>query len=127
MVTLQCNPGTAPTPVGGTIADGTYTLQSEVFYGPNCPAAEEDRNIWLICGSSWQTVQEFTPVGMATQTHWYNFTVTQTGGPNLNLAGVCGFTSTAPLMYDATPSTLTLYVGGGTTPGTGRVDTYVRQ
>ena len=115
-----------PTPSGGTIVDGSYMLQAEVFYGASCPPAEQDRNTWLICGSTWQTVQELTPQGGPVQTHWYNFNVTHSGA-NLTLNGVCGFNSTAPIQYDATPTTLTLYVGGGTGPGTGRVDRYVLQ
>jgi hypothetical protein len=34
---------------------------------------------------------------------------------------------TIMFQYDATPTTLTLYVGGGMAAGSGRVDTYVKQ
>lgn len=114
-----------PTPVGGTIADGTYVLISETFYGQGCPQGEQDRNTWLVCGSVWQTVQELIQNG-STMANLYDINVTA-NGPSLQLQGTCGFTQSLTIQYDATPTTLTLYVGGGTGAGTGRVDVYQRQ
>lgn len=114
-----------PTPHGGTIADGTYLMTSATYYGMNCPQPEQDRNEWLVCGTTWQTVQESTATG-APKDNWFDLNVTATG-TTLQLQGVCGFTQSISFPYDATPTTLTLYVGGSTTPGEGRVDVYTRQ
>ena len=115
-----------PVPTGGTIVDGTYVLASETYYGSPCLSPEQDRNTWLVCGSTWQTVQEYTPQGGTATLNTYNLNVTG-NGTTLQLQGLCGFTQTATFQYDATPTTLTLYVGGGTMPGQGRVDLYTRQ
>ena len=115
-----------PIPPGGTIVDGTYVLAQETFYGAGCPQGEQDRNTWLVCGTTWQTAQEYTPVGSPVQDHWYNLNVNAVG-TGLQVQGICGFTQNLTFHYDATPTTLTLYVGGGTAPGTGRVDLYNKQ
>jgi hypothetical protein len=78
-----------------------------------------------VCGTNWQTAQELTQNG-STTLHTYNFNATQSG-MGVQLQGLCGFTQTVPFQFDATPTTLTLYVGGGTGPGTGRVDLYTLQ
>lgn len=114
-----------PTPKGGTIADGTYVMTAATYYGSTCPAPEQDRNKWLVCGTTWQTVQENNTNGTTTD-HWYDLNVTSSG-TMVQLQGVCGFTQSISFPYDATPTTLTLYVGGSTTPGEGRVDVYTRQ
>jgi hypothetical protein len=105
------------------IHDGAYVLVAATYYGP-CPAAEQDRFSWLVCGSSWQTVEDFTTAGTTT-TRQGNVSITATG-TSLNAQFTCGATGSVTYGYDATPTTLTLYVPdpGGTT---GRVDTYTRQ
>lgn len=124
-MSLQCVPSQLPMPKGGTIVDGTYVMTSAVYYGTNCPAAEQDRNKWLVCGSTWQTVQENDTNGTPME-NWYNLNVTASG-MTLQLQGVCGFTQSLTFQYDATPNTISLFVGGSTTPGEGRVDVYTRQ
>jgi len=114
-----------PVATGGTIANGTYLLALSTFYGSPCPSSEQDRDTWLVCGSTWQHVQESTSA-MGTTLNNYNFNVNPTG-TSLQLQGVCGFTQMATIQYDATPTTLTLFVGGGAGAGTGRVDVYNKQ
>ena len=113
-----------PVPTGGAIADGTYLLALSTFYGSPCPSQEQDRDTWLVCGTTWQHVQESTAQGTVTVNN-YNFNVNPSGS-NLMLQGICGFTMTATFGYDATPTTLTLYVSGAGT-GSGRVDVYNKQ
>jgi hypothetical protein len=115
-----------PVPVGGAIADGTYVLAQETFYGPGCPSGEQDRNTWLVCGATWQTAQEYTAPSGTVEDHFYNLNVS-VAGTSLMVHGICGFTQDLTFQYDATATTLTLYVGGGTGPGTGRVDLYTLQ
>ena len=100
-------------------------MTAATYYGSACPQPEQDRNKWLVCGTTWQTVQENNTNGTPTD-HWFDLNVT-ISGTTLQLQGVCGFTQSISFPYDATPTTLTLYVGGSTTPGEGRVDVYTRQ
>jgi hypothetical protein len=129
LVPYVCLGGTIPTPIGGTIVDGKYVLTSSVYYGNPCKPPENDRDIWYICGTVWQAVQENTPGTGTAVTYWYDANVTPTGPASLSLQITCGTPTITTIMfqYDATPTTLTLYVGGGTGPGTGRVDTYTKQ
>jgi hypothetical protein len=118
-----------PTPIGGTIVDGTYVLMSSSFYGTPCPEPEQDRDTWFVCGTLWQAVQENTLGTGTAMTHWYDANVTPMGASTLSLQITCGtpMIETIMFQYDATPTTLTLYVGGGTGTGSGRVDTYAKQ
>jgi hypothetical protein len=111
-----------PVPSGGTIVDGTYLLQSETFYGSPCSTPEQNRNTWLVCGSTWQTVQEHTPQGGSPQLSTFDLNVTHTG-TNLQLQVLCGLPQmmTLNFPYDATPTTLTLYVSSQ------QVDVYALQ
>jgi hypothetical protein len=128
LVPYQCIAATMPTPAGGTIVDGTYVLTSSAFYGSPCPAPEQDRDEWLICGTNWQTVQELTAGTNPAVLHTFDVDVTPAGGPALNVQITCGAPlSTITFQYTASPTTLTLFVGGGSAAGTGRVDTYERQ
>jgi hypothetical protein len=119
-----------PTPIGGTIADGTYVLTSAAYYGTTCPMPEQDRDTWYVCGTVWQAVQENTKGTAMAVTSWYDANVTSTGPASLSLQITCGtpMIETIPIQYSATPATLTLYVGGGMDgAGSGRVDTYTKQ
>jgi len=116
-----------PTASGGTILDGTYVLTSTTFYGTPC-APEQDRDTWLICGSTWQTAQEHTMTGSPTTIDTYNANA-MSAGTTLQLTVLCGLPSMMTLNYpyDATPTSLTLYTGGGADPMSGRVDIFTRQ
>ncbi len=129
LVPYVCLGGTMPTPVGGTIVDGKYVLMSSAFYGTPCPAPEQDRDTWYVCGTNWQAVQENTLGTGMPMVHTYDANVTPTGTSSLSLQITCGtgMVETIMFQYDATPTTLTLYVGGGTGAGSGRVDTYMKQ
>jgi hypothetical protein len=122
LVPLQCINATAPAPKGGTIADGIYVLTSSVSYGATCPMPEQDRDTWLLCGTNWQTAQEHTMGTDPPQATSYDLVVTPAGASQVALQITCGGgLSSFTFGYDATPTTLTFYVGGG------RVDTYTRQ
>jgi len=129
LVPYVCLGGMMPAPIGGTIADGKYVLMSSAFYGTPCPAPEQDRDTWYVCGTDWQAVQENT-LGTGTPTvHTYDANVTPMGTSGLSLQVTCGtpMIETIMFQYDATPTTLTLFVGGGMGTGSGRVDTYLKQ
>jgi hypothetical protein len=126
-VPYECLSTTLPTPAGGTIVDGTYVLTASAFYGTPCPAPEQDRDLWLICGNNWQTVQELTAGTSPAVLHTYDANVTPAGSDSLTLALTCPSVTNVTFQYTATPGTLTLFVGGGNAAGTGRVDTYTRQ
>jgi hypothetical protein len=124
-VPVDCVPGSAPTPSGGMIEDGTYVLQSSSFYG-GCPATGEyDRITWAICGSSWATVQESA---LTSGDHYLHINATAAvGGSNVSLTLDCAPPGTPgeSFGFDATPGTLTLYVysyGSGEV----RVDKFTR-
>jgi hypothetical protein len=127
LVPLQCLQATVPTPIGGTIVDGTYVLTSSAFYGATCPMPEQDRDTWLVCGNNWQTAQELTAGTSPPALRSLNLVVTPATTTGLSLQFTCGNAlATVMIGYDATPTTLTLYVGGGSAAGEGRVDTYTR-
>ena len=129
LVPYECISATIPTATGGTIVNGTYLLTASAFYGTPCPTPENDRDTWLVCGTTWQTAQEHTMgTGMPTL-DILDANVTPMGGPNLSLQFACGLPTieTVTFEYTATPTTLILFVGGGTAAGMGRVDTYTLQ
>lgn len=124
----ECLAATLPTPAGGTILDGTYVLTASAFYGTPCPSPEQDRDIWYVCGTTWQAVQELTAGTAPAVVYTYDATITPTGDSSFALnvtcpSGVMGVSR----QYTATPTTLTLFVGEGMAAGTGRVDIYTRQ
>jgi hypothetical protein len=120
---MGCSSQSLPTGAGGTIRDGAYVLVASTYHG-TCPAAEVDRFTWLVCGRSWQTVEEATTGGTTTTRHG-NVTVTATGA-SLNAQFTCGATGGITYGYDASPTTLTLYVPG-VAANSGRVDTFARE
>jgi hypothetical protein len=125
-VTLTCVQGQLPPPLGGTIVNGIYIIASETYYGATCPASETDRPRWLVCGTTWQTLQDSTTSGGTEMINADNFNVTQ-NGTALTLQGVCGVTSSYTFGFSAAPTTLTLYIGTPNSPGEGRVDVYALQ
>jgi hypothetical protein len=58
----------------------------------------------------------------------YNVNATNAGS-SLQLTVLCGLPTMTMLTYpyDATPTSLSLYVGGGADPTSGRVDVFTRQ
>ncbi len=127
LVPYECLAATIPTPAGGTIEDGTYVLTASAFYGTPCPAPEQDRDIWFVCGTTWQAVQELTAGTSPAVTYTYEATATPAGADSFTLNVTCPTATSVARQYTATPITLTLFVGDGTAAGTGRVDTYTRQ
>ena len=128
LVALQCSSGAMPTASGGAPVDGTYVLTSSTFFGSPCtPGGGQDRDTWLVCGSTWQTAQEHLGQGGPVSFNAYNLNVTPSG-TSLQLDVLCGLPQMTTLSYpyDATPTSLTLYVGGGGA-GSGRVDVFTRQ
>ncbi len=125
LVPYECLSATPPTPAGGTIVDGTYLLTSTAYYGTPCPAPEQDRDTWLICGTNWQTSQEHTMGTMAPQLLSFDANVTpgDAGAASLALQFTCGTPTIETILfeYTATPTTLTLF------PSAGRVDVFTKQ
>jgi len=123
-IAVTCERGQPPIPRGGAIADGTYVLVSSRMYG-TCPAAESDRIVWDVCGSAWATIQEAT-IGLTTSRNISG--VATATGTTLAFQTTCAppGTLSATFDYDATPTSLRLYVHGYG-PGTVRVDDFTRQ
>jgi len=127
-----CSAAPVPSPSGGPIEDGTYVLDAMTFYG-TCPAkAAQQRTNWVICGGSWQAVEEIERVGGNPDAGL----VTERVGVStmLQATSVAGDVScwfapdTGPSRvswgYDATPGHLRLYIP--IAPGV-RVDSFTRQ
>jgi hypothetical protein len=119
-------PGPLPPAQGGAITNGVYVLATATYYGSTCPSPEVDRDRWLVCGTTWQTLQDFSTNGGSPMSTADNFNVTKSG-TSLQLQGVCGVTASYTFSYSATPTTLSLYIPGANTPGEGRVDVYTLQ
>lgn len=122
LVTPTCATATtAPTATGGTIHDGRYVLTSTKFYvsGQACPPLTSGKIDWVICGSSWETAQDYgSEFGLDFDANVQS--------PNLTLDQTCATNGTiANWTYDATPTTLVFYIPMGNT-GT-HVDTFTRQ
>jgi hypothetical protein len=128
-IPVLCEQGPAPSPSGGDIVDGTYVLEASHFYG-GCPTpGEVDRIVWFICGTSWATVQEATQpaTGIPTVLRLDGSANVTAAPPMVDVALVCAPPGTpgGRFGYDATPTSLTLYVyayGGGSV----RVDRFSR-
>lgn len=110
-------------PSGGTVVDGSYDMVSSRFFGP-C-TQDQERIVWNVCGNSWATAEEYTTSG-ATASKSVNGTV-QYGQTEVDFAPLCPYSDPAARFgYDATPTTLTLYIYGYG-PGTVRIDSFARQ
>jgi hypothetical protein len=101
-------------------------LTTATYYGSTCPSPEVDRDRWLVCGTSWQTLQANATNGGPETINAYDFNVTQSG-MSIQLQGVCGLTTSYTLGYSATTTTLSLYIPTPNTNGEGRVDVYTLQ
>jgi hypothetical protein len=124
--------GAAPPPAtGGAVVSGTYALTSSTYYPSSACTSFEPTATTLVVSASSDTAGTFelafgTATSAFTQTASYS-----TAGTMLTLVLNCimpptisvGTTSTAP--YDATASTLSVYVPNG---GCGsHVDLYTKQ
>ena len=102
--------GTAPTPKGGTIMDGTYVLTRQTGYtATTLPATEVGRDKVEINGSAWQEDSGILPYGVNPDKHSTSTLSTQ--GMNLTLTRTCpsaGAPTTTAFTADA--SSLTLFV-----------------
>jgi hypothetical protein len=125
-VAVQCVPGTLPPAQGGAVTNGVYVLATATYYGSTCPPQEVDRDRWLVCGTNWQTLQDYSNNGGPEMTAADNFNVTRSG-TSLQLQGVCGQTMSYTFGYSAAPTTLSLYIPSPNTNGEGRVDVYTLQ
>jgi hypothetical protein len=52
VVTSTCSSAEPPQAQGGTVADGTYVLESVTWYG-TCQPAEAVQSVWVVCGGLW--------------------------------------------------------------------------
>jgi hypothetical protein len=127
-----CSAAPIPSPGGGAIEDGTYVLDAMTFYG-TCPAnAAHQRTNWIICGGSWQAVEEIERIAGSPDAGL----VTERVGVSMMLQSTsaagdvsCWFApGTAPTRvswgYDAAAGRLSLYIP--IAPGV-RVDSFIRQ
>jgi hypothetical protein len=124
-VTVQCVSGMLPPSQGGSITNGVYVLAAATYYGASCPS-EVERDRWLVCGTNWQTLQDYSTNGGPEMGAADNFNVTQSG-TNLQLQGVCGVTESITFGYSATSTTISFYIPTPNTTGEGRVDVYTLQ
>lgn len=125
-MTVQCVPGTLPPAQGGTITNGVYVLATATYYGATCPPPEVDRDRWLVCGTTWQTLQDFSTNGGPEMSNADDFNVTQSG-TSLQVQGVCGITQAFTFGFSSTPTTISFYIPTPNTTGEGRVDVYTLQ
>jgi hypothetical protein len=129
VVTQTCK-GTqaAPTPQGGTIHDGLYVLTASSVYG-SCSELYQVSTAWAVCGESWQTHQEFTMLeGGTAGSTIMDLTATTASVSAVSWHYTCGLLQPDIVVgYDATPTTLTLYVNGAGSSQATFVDTLTRQ
>ncbi len=104
--------GTAPTPQGGTVVDGTYFLTTLNEYGSGGPTALGRRSTMVIQGSDMQHVTD--EQGIATDRGSNTFTTSAT---TFTTNATCPTDATATSSYTATATTLTFYfdLGAGHT------------
>jgi hypothetical protein len=126
-----CSTAPAPQPSGGAIDDGVYVLDTVTFYG-TCPTTAQQRTTWVVCGTSWQTVEEVEKVSgnpdAGTLIQRVGLSVTRQSSSVIGNVGCWYGTGTGPSQvswgYDASPGHLSLYIPFN--PGV-RVDTFTRQ
>ena len=56
LVTSSCSSSEPPQAQGGTIADGTYVMQSAIWYG-GCQPAATVQSTWQMCGGLWYNAE----------------------------------------------------------------------
>jgi hypothetical protein len=64
VVTTTCSSADAPSPQGGTVADGLYFLESATWYR-GCQQAAMARSVWLVCGELWDNAAIIPDGGVA--------------------------------------------------------------
>lgn len=119
-ITPTCPTGTAPTPTGGTIADGHYVLTATAYYGDDSGLCQTPvpKTDWLLCGTQWETAAG------GNNGYNMNFTATVTSA-DVQLDRTCGGALSVKWQYDATPTTLTFYIPRGS--GATQVDSFTKQ
>jgi len=111
--------GTVPTPAGGTIVDGTYTLSAATLYQPGtCPGGFEYGITLTISGECWQQAIAYPADGGGGAYANANFSGVMTSGTNLAGGTLsCGYSPVESSSYTATPTTLTMFSSGDAGPG----------
>jgi hypothetical protein len=134
-VTATCVLSEPPQAQGGTIVDGTYTLQSFTYYGV-CPTTPDiARTTWSICGDHWDVAQvSFANTGnsdgSASPVSRFNFrTTVQASSVAFDTACEPPVTSLTLVArtYTASPGHLMFIYPDATTPGRTFVSSYARQ
>jgi hypothetical protein len=126
LITSTCSTGPTPTPMGGTIEDGTYVLTSTTYFG-NCPGTQVFGISGTICGNTWQFVVTAPSAdGGAVETARVNFARVPATGASLNIVYTCYTQQVGglPTMYTASPGQVIVY--GGSAPSLS-AETYVKQ
>jgi hypothetical protein len=111
--------GTAPTPVGGSIADGTYVLTKVEIFSPLTPSANLLKVTMKVTGKDLQWV---SVTGTSAAWNVQSYT-TETFGTNWVLTGTCpsaAITPVTPPRFTAMPTSLLLFIAG-------QVQTYTKQ
>ena len=103
--------GTAPTPAGGTIADGTYVLTKVEIYSPMTPSATLLKVTMKVTGKEleWLSV-----TGTSAASNAQSYT-TEILGTNWVLTGTCpsaAITPITPPRFTASASGLMLFIAG---------------
>jgi hypothetical protein len=88
IVTTACTPGTPPTPQGGTIPAGLYTLQSRTMFASSCPQIPDEQASIVVCGDTWDWGIIYDP-STSPATYLYDFAVTQPTPSSVTLTPRC--------------------------------------
>jgi len=122
-------PGQPPPAQGGTIQDGTYSIQSYVAYG-GCPTAVVANTTWAICGDRWDIAAvSATSLDAGTGSPLHVNFVAQVQSSTVTFTQTCPAASAGlmPRGYTATPGSLTFVYPDAANPSTIYVSTYARQ
>jgi len=104
-ITQTAATGTAPTPAGGTIADGTYVLTRYDVYAPGSPSASPYRVKYRVTGNLLEVA-----TGGGTIISNLNYSTTVSGSA-WNLTGTCPVSAPAAVPYTATATMLFVFNG----------------
>jgi hypothetical protein len=115
-VTQVAAVGTAPTPAGGTIADGTYVYTRSDVYAPASLNSVISRATLRTSGNRLEMVVVESGTAVSNATY-----MTSTAGTTWTWTGTCPVRAAYPQPYTATASTLVLFTGGTV------VDTFTKQ
>ena len=136
MVMATCSQSEPPQPQGGTVEDGTYTLQTFTYYGV-CPTSPDlASTTWSICGDQWDVAQlvpllSTDPDAGTAPVFRLNF-ATAVQGTSVSFQLSCVPTSAAPIVlaprgYTASPGHLTFIYPDPSVAGRILVSNYARQ